>query len=404
MIVRRFLLWCRNAPPGHRAEATAALANAYLHSDLSRGDRSEAETALTAMLDDPSPVVRRAMAEALGSSPLSPRHIVVALAGDQSEIAELVLARSPVLIDADLVDCAALGDERVQCAIAARPYLSGAACAALGEIGRPGALTRLAGNPGAEIPHATLSRMVERHGGEASLREALLSRPDLPVDIAQAIAAALARALQDFVAGCGWLSPERSGRVAREARERTTVALSAGSGPSDVERLVAHLRVSAQLTPALILRAILSRQTAFVEAAFAELTGMSARRVAAMFRDPCGLGFRALFGKTGLPLSLRPAFEAAISANREQSREGPDGRAVLSRRVVERALRACAGSSEKDSALLVALLRRYATEAARDEARHRADGLADEAALAIVLEQAPHILDDDGRGRRALAA
>lgn len=35
MIIRRFLLWAREAPPGHRAEAVTALANAYLHSDLS---------------------------------------------------------------------------------------------------------------------------------------------------------------------------------------------------------------------------------------------------------------------------------------------------------------------------------------------------------------------------------
>jgi uncharacterized protein (DUF2336 family) len=35
----------------------------------------------------------------------------VALANDQNDIAALVLSRSPVLSDADLVDCAALGGE-----------------------------------------------------------------------------------------------------------------------------------------------------------------------------------------------------------------------------------------------------------------------------------------------------
>jgi uncharacterized protein (DUF2336 family) len=253
MIVRRFLLWAREATPGHRAEATAALAKAYLYAELSEADRWEAETALTAMLDDPAPIVRRAMAESLAASADAPRHIVIALAADVTDVAELVLARSPVLIDADLVDAAALGDERVQRAIAARPRLSASVSAALGEIGRPAALVAMASNPGAEIGHATLSRILERHGDHALLREALLGRPDLPVDIAQAIAAAIARSLEKFVIGCGWLSPERSGRVAREARERTTVALSAGSERSDVERLVAHLRATDQLTPALML-------------------------------------------------------------------------------------------------------------------------------------------------------
>src|SRR5215207_4837542 len=117
MIVRQFLLWARTAPPGHRAEALSALARAYLYSDLTPDERWEAETAMTAMLDDPAPVVRRALAEAFANATEAPRHLVVALANDRSDIAALVLSRSPVLIEADLVDCAALGDELAQIAI-----------------------------------------------------------------------------------------------------------------------------------------------------------------------------------------------------------------------------------------------------------------------------------------------
>jgi uncharacterized protein (DUF2336 family) len=402
MIVRRFLLWAREATPGHRAEATAALAKAYLYAELSEADRWEAETALTAMLDDPAPIVRRAMAESLAASADAPRHIVIALAADVSDGAELVLARSPVLIDADLVDAAALGDERVQRAIAGRLRLSASVSAALGEIGRPAALVAMASNPGAEIGHATLSRILERHGEHAHVREALLGRPDLPVDIAQAIAAAIARSLEKFVIGCGWLSPERSGRVAREARERTTVALSAGSERSDVERLVAHLRATDQLTPALILRAILSGETAFVQAAFCELTELSPKRVAGFCRDGAGHGFRAMFAKAGLPPTLRPAFEAALQAWREGT--GSAGAARLSRAVVERALAACSSLPDDQAGRLVALLRRFEVEAARDEARQIADELADEEALAIVMRHAPERLLEAPEPRTSYAA
>ena len=38
MIVRQFLSWVRTAPAGERAEATRALARAYLISDLSKDD------------------------------------------------------------------------------------------------------------------------------------------------------------------------------------------------------------------------------------------------------------------------------------------------------------------------------------------------------------------------------
>ena len=72
MIVRHFLEWVRTAPAGKRAEATGALARAYLYSDLSPDDAAAAEGAMLMLLDDPSPLVRRALADALAASPSAP--------------------------------------------------------------------------------------------------------------------------------------------------------------------------------------------------------------------------------------------------------------------------------------------------------------------------------------------
>ena len=58
MIVRQFLHWLRTAPSGHRAEATSALARAFLYSNLTESDRAAAEGAMIMLLDDPSPLVR----------------------------------------------------------------------------------------------------------------------------------------------------------------------------------------------------------------------------------------------------------------------------------------------------------------------------------------------------------
>src|SRR5580698_7563896 len=72
MIVRDFLQWVRTAPASERAEATSALARAYLYSDLSPDDLAAAEGAMLMLLDDPSPLVRRALADALAASPSGP--------------------------------------------------------------------------------------------------------------------------------------------------------------------------------------------------------------------------------------------------------------------------------------------------------------------------------------------
>src|ERR1700732_67469 len=123
MIVRHFLQWVRTAPAGERAEAAGALARAYLHSDLCADDKLAVEGAIVMLLDDPSPLVRRALAEVLGSAADAPAATILALAGDQPDIAAIVLEGSPLLVDAELVDMVATGTPANQAAIARRPSL-----------------------------------------------------------------------------------------------------------------------------------------------------------------------------------------------------------------------------------------------------------------------------------------
>src|SRR3974390_2835752 len=102
MIVRQFLHWVRAARSGERAEATPALARAYLHSDLSPDDLAAAEGAMIMLLDDSSSLVRRALADVFASSQKAPPVIVHALAADQPDVAAPLLSRSPLLLDDDL--------------------------------------------------------------------------------------------------------------------------------------------------------------------------------------------------------------------------------------------------------------------------------------------------------------
>ena len=399
LIVRQFLLWARNAPAHQRAKAVAGLAQAYLFDGkLSADDRREARTALTAMLDDPSPLVRQAMAEALADAAGSPHHLVIALANDQSDVAALVLARSPVLTDEDLVDCAALGDEAVQAAIARRLYVSVATSAALAEIAAASALAALAENRGADIAEASLWRMVERHGTDPALRRALLQRPHLPIDIRHAVALAVSDDASAFFRDKGWLSPGRAERAFGDARDRATVAMAATAAPGDAPRLVAYLRRTGQLTPALMLRALLSRSMPLVEAAFAELTRLPPARVAGLLYDRRGPGFRALIDRAGLPQNLRPAFEAAVLAVREiGSSPTGRGRAQLSGRMLERVLAICARLPEAETGHVMALLRRFEAEVARDTAREATGGLARRGPFTLRPDREPVALLDIDR-------
>ena len=376
MIVRHFLQWVRTAETADRAEATRALARAYLYSELNQDDRIAAEGAMIMLLDDPSPMVRRALAEALASSADAPPTLVQALIGDQGDIAALMLERSPLLIDSDLVDTIGAGDSDAQAAIARRQDMPRSVAAALAEVGSAEACLILVENPCAEIAPFSLDRIVERYGHLAAIREALFARPRLPAAARQALVVKLSETLAGFVVARQWLEEGRAHRIAQEACEKATVMLAATSERAQVCPLVRHLRASGQLTAGLVLRALLSGNIALFEQSLAELADLPAARVGALVNDRRGAGFKAVYDRAGLPSPVYPAFRAAIEAMHESGLAAePGGNARLRRRMVERVLTSCAGLSAPDIEPLMTLLRRYATEAAREEARLFCDEL-----------------------------
>jgi uncharacterized protein (DUF2336 family) len=124
----------------------------------------------------------------------------------------------------------------------------------------------------------------------------------------------------------------------------------------------------------MLLRALLSGNIVLFEEALTELSDLPPDRVGSHVHDRNLAGFRALYGKAELPELAYPAFRAALSALREGVLIGePRDAARLKRRMVERVLDVC--YEEGAEAALLALLRRFAVEAAREEARLFCDDL-----------------------------
>jgi uncharacterized protein (DUF2336 family) len=375
MIVRQFISWIRTAPAGERAEATRSLARAWLVSDLSGDDRAAAEGALLMLLDDASPLVRQAMAEVFARSAQAPAAIMQALSLDQPSVALPVLEHSPLLIDADLVDIVATGNCETQCAIARRINLPPSVCAAIAEVGTPAAALELIENAYAELAPFSWDRIVERHGHLAAIRESMLVLDGLPAATRAALVAKLSDTLAQFVVARNWLSADRAGRVTSEARERSTVNIAAVSRGDDMSGLVRHLRATGQLTAGLILRALLSGNLELFDSALAELSDLPRARVSALLDDRGGASLHALLRRAGLPESTFAAFQMALEASHETGFVDTAGSATrLRRRMVERVLTHCETDRQAAEPLLI-LLRRFATESAREEARMFCDEL-----------------------------
>ena len=321
-IVRRFLAWVQSASEDARAQGVSALARAYLYSDLPASVRAEAVLAMTAMLDDPAVGVRRSLAEALCRAHEAPRAVILALAADEPEAAVAVLRYSPVLTDADLVDCVASGDVVAQTALARRPNLPFRAKAALAETGHFDAVRALVANFEIDLPAELLRCIFARFGDDASLRDALLERPALPAALRARIAVAAAKDLG--LEASQWMAPLRAERVAREARDQAICTIAWSCDPDERAELTRALRAAGALTPALLLRSLLGGERTLLSHTLAELSGLPLPRVAAFILEPQGEGFAALARRAGLKAGVLLAFRAALAAIKAQAAEGGD--------------------------------------------------------------------------------
>lgn len=373
MIIGRYLQWVETAPVAARVDAARSLVDIYASPDLDASGRSDVELALFALLDDPVARVRQALAEAVAHTVHVPRHLVAALAQDQSCVATPVLRFSPLLEDADLIEAIALGDATAHRAMALRPLVRDGVAVALVEAGDAETAVALCGNDMAELSVATSRRMLARFGMDGGLREAMLKRGDLDAALRHDLVVATASALTSFAIRCEWMSKARADQVTREARDKAAITIATNGarhdGIASTRGLVAHLRASGYLTPALMLRAVLSGHIALFEAAISDLSSAAPIRVSGLVRDAMGLGFSSLYAKAGLPPMLLPVFRAALVSLQSGGSDDAEGPGFLRRRLIIRVLDACKAAGDPGLGRVAALLRRFEAEAVRDEAR-----------------------------------
>lgn len=389
MLVTSFLAWIEKAGPQDRAEAADMLARAYLAGTLGEETPQAAEAALTLVLDDPAKIVRRALAGAFADHWSAPRHIVLALAADHPEVAAPLLARSPVLQEADLVDLASHAEPKALLAMALRPFVTERTAHALVMRGEREACLALAGNPQAEIADGDLLAIAVRFGKDGAIRDSLLARGHVPPAVRHQLMIALSESLQAFISEGGFLAAEKNRRVVDEALQQGTIAIAA-QARGDLPAFVRHLREQQKLTPGLLLRSVLGGDLALLTEALADLTGMSPGRIAGLMRGRADATLAALFRRAGLPGFLEQPLIAAVRAAQERTEPGEAG--GLSLPVIRAAQSACLSLEGGEEVRLLALLRRYEAEAARAQSRRLAETLrvqaqSDFAQLALTSEQ-----------------
>ncbi|MCA2408044.1 DUF2336 domain-containing protein [Rhizobium leguminosarum bv. viciae 248] len=323
VIVEAFLRWIETAKTGDRARAANALGRAYLQSEMSTDERAAAEMAMTFLLDDPSPRVRLALAEAIAWSPDAPRNLILSLAEDQPEVACHAVTCSPLLSDADLVDLAARGNGATRMLIAARAYVTRPVSAALAEVGDEEELLCLLENDGAVISSLSLKRIAERLGDCCDIRNLLLDRCDLPADARQLLTQHVSNALVGLPLAQAAIGLQRLQRISREATEAAIVSIAGDIAPREIPDLVQHLRLNGRLTPSFLMHALCAGKVDFFAGAIVDLTGCGERRVRSILATGRMHAVRALYESAGLPRDISVIFVEATMLWRDAARKAP---------------------------------------------------------------------------------
>lgn len=379
MIIETFMRWAEKAKASERAKAANALGRAYLHSTMDAHERQAALLAMTWLLDDPSPKVRLALAQALGGAEQAPRALILSLCLDQPEIAAEVIGRSPILSDIDLVDLAARGDGVTRALIASRYVLTQPVCAAIAEIGDEAEIEIMLANPGAIVTRHSLRRIAERHAGSAILRDMLLEREELPLDARHRLALSLSEALGDSDLVRNILGARRSERLLREACEEATVALAGIADASDMDNLIDHLAEQEFLTPAFLMQALCLGKIDFFAAAISHLSSLQEKRVRSILADGRWHAIRALYEAAGLAREMSEVFvEATLEWRRQSVDPHSTGFSAIATRLVDR-FRSRKTIGELSSQLIDMVERLHFVEQ-RQSARAYASFLAVEAA------------------------
>lgn len=348
--------WQPDAPLDGRASHAVALAHA-LSLDLPPDTRGAIEGTVMLAAVDPAPRVRLVLAEAVSTMRDAPLPLIAQLSTDRPDIAGLVLARSPVVTQADLIDLVPRLDPRVVPVLAARAT-DPAVAELIVELGEADASAELLRNPAVPLSGAILESIADRHGHVPEVRDLLLARGDLPIGAQFAVVEGLCRAFSTIEIVSSVLGEARTQRVLDDAQGDALMQIAEGRSATELSVLSQELADQWRIDQMLLLRALCHGRRDLFAALLAPASGVSEARVRSILRSQRANALRGLIERCDV--SPEVANMLAATATLVLSAPSNSGPAALTTLVLERVRPSCA-----ETAALSVAVRRWQTDALR---------------------------------------
>ena len=296
-----------------RANAVQKIGRALRNAELSEAERDFATKIMERICEDVSALVRRALSVTLQNSPNLPRQIALALIQDIDSIAVPILASSPILSDKDLEEILrSRAADKIR-AIAQRKTISLHVSHAIVSFGDSAATARLAANDGALISEETAEMIAELHADDDLIREAALSRHDMPPSVIAKLIDHSADKIESNLKTYPGISDNRAAQLSKGTRERAHSYVIGETWPEN--RLRDYCRAldrSGKLTSSLILRTAGRGDIRFAVVGLSLLARQPVAKTRFMVFASTGLGIKAIASRARFSLAQTELLTACI--------------------------------------------------------------------------------------------
>lgn len=304
----------RDESPKARSDILGKVAKQYRAQKFTDYELSIADQIFRIMMKDVELTVRTQLAHEVKDMDMVPRDIVMHLAQDVEEVALPVIEMSSVLSDADLVYLVETSREASKLeAVARRPKVSERVSDALVESHYPQVVESLLKNGNAMVGERAMDTLVRDFKRDPKVIDSLAKRDGLPLSIVEKLVHATSATISAQLKEKYAVNSEKIGQAEQKVREATMLKLLEGAQTDDdIDALAGELYDEQRLTPSIMFTALARGQFTFFVFALARLTHIPRDNAMKLALDKGSLGFKALYGKSELPMSMYEAVHAML--------------------------------------------------------------------------------------------
>lgn len=288
------------------------------------------------LAQDTELAVRQAVAWQIVHSPILSPELAAVMARDVAAVAFPVLRYGP-LDDDILLQVLSDQDSRKSLAVAGRKAVSEAVSAAIVQTAHIKAISVLMGNDGAQISEPTLHTVLDRYGLISSISGAMARRDNLVAGVVMRLVTLVSDKVRAQLTEAYDLAPDLVDQMIADAQDNAmvTVLQPLVGHPDHLQIFIEQMYMEGRLTPSFILRALCAGEIELFRQTLAFKGRLPLLAIDELLQDRGPLGLPALMRRSGIPITMLPAFKAALHVWRESGyAEGEEGRAAYQARIL----------------------------------------------------------------------